>query len=87
MSELDQDPGLFVPRIPWDGSLGPLSPFQENVLHFCSKLTSRQTSLENQWLRICTSDAGGVGSIPGWGTKIPHSCSVAKKLNKKITEQ
>ena len=64
-----------------------LSPFQENALHFCSKLTGRQTSLENQWLRICTYDAGGVGSIPGWGTKFPHSCSVAKKLNKRITKQ
>ena len=26
----------------------------------------------NQWLRLCASIAGGVGSIPGWGTKILH---------------
>lgn len=45
--------------------LGPLSPFQENALHFCSKLTGRQTSLENQWLRICTYDAGVVLSLVG----------------------
>ena len=29
-------------------------------------------SLVGQWLRLCASNAGGVGSIPGWGTKIPH---------------
>ena len=26
-----------------------------------------------QWLRIHPSNAGGAGSIPGWGTKIPHA--------------
>ena len=28
-------------------------------------------SLVVQWLRLCTSTAGGMISIPGWGTKIP----------------
>ena len=32
------------------------------------------TSLEVQWLRLRASNAGGVGSIPGQGTKIP--CAV-----------
>ena len=27
-----------------------------------------------QRLRLCISTAGGEGSIPGWGTKIPHGC-------------
>ena len=31
------------------------------------------TSLAVQWLRLCASDTGGVGLIPGWGTKIPHA--------------
>ena len=26
-----------------------------------------------QWLRLCTSTAGGSGSIPGQGTNIPHA--------------
>ena len=26
-----------------------------------------------QWLRLRASNAGGVGSIPGWGTKISHA--------------
>ena len=30
-----------------------------------------------QWLRLCTFSAGGKGSIPGQGTKIPHAtCGV-----------
>ena len=40
------------------------------------------TSLAVQWLRLCPSTAGGMGSIPGWGTKMPHAtapCSEAKK--------
>ena len=26
-----------------------------------------------RWLRFHTSNAGGTGPIPGWGTKIPHA--------------
>ena len=31
------------------------------------------TSLAVQWLRLQVSTVGGVGSIPGWGTKIPQA--------------
>ena len=31
------------------------------------------TSLVVQWLRLSSSNAGGVGSIPGWETKMPHA--------------
>ena len=27
-----------------------------------------------RWLVLCASTAGGVGSIPGWGTKAPVPC-------------
>ena len=27
----------------------------------------------SQWLRICAFTAEDVGSIPGWGTKIPNA--------------
>ena len=37
------------------------------------------TSLVFQWLRLCTSTAGGMGSIPGQGTKIPHSAWCSQK--------
>ena len=26
-----------------------------------------------QWVRLCASTAGGMGSIPVWGTKTPHA--------------
>ena len=42
------------------------------------------TTLAVQWLRLWASTAGGVGSIPGWGTKIPRAeCGVAKKKQNK----
>ena len=30
-------------------------------------------------LRLCASIAGGVGSIPGWDTKVPHAMGHGKK--------
>ena len=40
-----------------------------------------RTSLAVQWLRLWASTAGGMGSIPGRGTKIPHveRCRQKKK--------
>ena len=37
-----------------------------------------------KWLRLCASTAGGTGSIPRWGTKIPHAaqCGPNKQTNK-----
>ena len=34
------------------------------------------TSLVVRWLRLCVSTAGGTGSVPGQGTKIPHAAQV-----------
>ena len=31
------------------------------------------TSLVVQWLGLCSSNAGGTGSIPGQGTSIPYA--------------
>ena len=36
-----------------------------------------------QWLRLHASTAVGVGSIPGWGTKIPHALGCGQKLKTK----
>ena len=35
----------------------------------------RGTSLEVQWLRLRPPSARGLGLIPGWGTKIPHTAT------------
>ena len=32
-----------------------------------------------QWLRLCACNAGVAGSIPGWGTKIPHAVPHGQK--------
>ena len=32
------------------------------------------TSLVVQWLRLYAPNAGGAGSIPARGTRIPHAC-------------
>ena len=42
-----------------------------------------ETSLLVQWLRLYTSNAEAVGSIPGQETKIPHAALVWPKKKKK----
>ena len=37
-----------------------------------------------QWLRRCTSTAGGAGSISGQGTKILHAMQTGQKKKKKL---
>ena len=39
--------------------------------------TEPGNSLVIQWLGFHASTAGGIGSVPGWGTKIPQ-CPVAQ---------
>ena len=41
-----------------------------------------RTSLAVQWLRVCASNAWGVGSIPGWGTKTPHAAQCGQNIYK-----
>ena len=44
-----------------------------------------ETSLVVHLLRLCPSNAGGVGSIPGQGTEIPHAAWHSQKERKKYT--
>ena len=39
-------------------------------------------SLVVQWLRLGAFTAVSLGSIPGWGTKVPRPCGTAKKKKK-----
>ena len=43
---------------------------------------NRETPLVVQWLRLCTSTAGGVDLIPDWGTKIPPTMQSSQKKKK-----
>ena len=49
-----------------------------------SEISDRDgTSLVVQWLRLCSSTSGGLGSIPGQGTKIWHATWRGQKKKKK----
>ena len=48
--------------------------------------TRGRTSLVVQWLRLCISTAGGVGSVTGGGTKIANA-AVQHSLKKKKKKQ
>ena len=41
------------------------------------------TPLAVQWLRFCAYISGGTGSIPSWGTKIPHDTQCGQKQTNK----
>ena len=59
--------------------------FSNCLTSVCIKRPERETSLAVQCLRLCSSNAEGVSSIPDQGTKIPKSCMVRqeKKSTKK----
>ena len=43
------------------------------------KVKAERTFLAVQWLRLHTSTAGGMGSIPGLGTKNPYATKGGQK--------
>ena len=45
----------------------------------CMRRSSLGISLAVQWLGLCTSTAEGTGSIPAWGTMIPHAVWLVQK--------
>ena len=55
-----------------------LCPHQANTVEL-KKKKKFETSLVVQLLRLCPSNAGGVGSIPGQRTEIPHAAWHSQK--------
>ena len=53
-------------------------------IYICQKHTAKGNSLAVQWLGLHTLTAEGPGSIPGWGTRIPHPTSCASWSPKKL---
>ena len=56
------------------GGIITLTSLRQQIVRI--KSISYRTSLTVKWLRLCTSSAstaGGVSSIPGQGTKVPHA--------------
>ena len=60
----------------------PLLCVEENIYQ---GIGNSRTSLVFQWLRFCTPNAGGPGSIPGSGNQIPHA--VVKSLHTSVTTE
>jgi len=66
------------------------APGNRECCRHISNISIWGMSLVLQWLRLCTANAGGVGSIPGLGTKIPHAMWNGQKIKlkkKSIYEQ
>ena len=58
----------------WHENLNNVSPLHwSGSLAFLSVWVQGWTSLVVQWLRHCVSNAGGRGSVPGQGNKIPYA--------------
>ena len=47
------------------------------------KMCEEGTSLVVQWIRLQASNSGGMGSIPGQGTKILHAVFHSEKFKNK----
>ena len=58
-------PGASVPS----GLTIPGLTISCNQLVNALKRPGQRTSLVAQWLRLCTPNAGGPGSVPGWATR------------------
>ena len=70
------DPRSIILITPW------IHPHLAGFLHtYLTKLKTAKiwTSLVAQWLRLCTSTAGGTGSIPGQGSSTRHVVWQKKK--------
>ena len=69
--------GVLAWRIPCREEPDGLQSMTKHLTHrthtHTIKFILRRTSLAVQWLRLCMPTAGGVGSMPGGGTKIPHT--------------
>lgn len=57
----------------------------DDFLHSCRPRSRHRTGntpgtpLVTQWLRFPTENAGGTGSLPVWGTRVPHPVWHGKK--------
>ena len=74
----------FVPFKPSTNWMKPTHIMEGDLLYSMSSnlnINFRRTSLGVQWLRLHGSTAGGVGmgSLPGWGTKISPAAQHGQK--------
>ena len=70
-----RSPALQADSLP----AGPQGQPKGRVYACKKKQKQTQTFLPVQWLRLWALTAGGMGLIPGWGTKIPHAMWCSQK--------
>ena len=58
--------------------------FFEFCCCFCFLKSRLGTSLSIQWLRLCAPTGAGMGSVPWWGTKVPHAMWHHQKKKKRV---
>ena len=75
-------PGLDHRVGAWQCSLARRAPGNAEWFQ-PSRQAGGGTSPVVQWLRLRSADAGGAGSIPGWGTRIPRALRFGQKKKKK----
>ena len=56
-------------------------------MYFVLQIVTLWTSLEVQWLKLHTSTAGGIGSVPDLGTKIPCAQPQNQNIKKRSSER
>ena len=70
-------------RVRHDGATNTFTFNPQAALRLDAEAESRKeragTSLAVQWLRLYTPNAQGMGSIPGWGTRVPHAAWCGQK--------
>ena len=64
-------------RIPGEQPLREIISPGEVVLK--KRKMQGRTSLVVQWLRLCAFNAEAMGSIPGWGIRVPHAAWQGQK--------
>ena len=71
----------FAPCILTSSSLKILDTIEVNRMDSESKTKTSRTSLVVWWLRLSITNAGTMGSVPGWGTKVPYAVWHGLKIN------
>ena len=84
--DISTTPFLLPPNGCMQKLLKPKKDVLSNWAVLCQyQLPALGVSLAVQWLRLHASNAGGTGSILGWGTELPHAVVQPKKKNPKLT--
>ena len=70
-------------KVRQDGATNTFTFNPQAALRLDAEAESRKeragTSLAVQWLRLYTPNAQGMGSIPGWGTRVSHAAWCGQK--------